>query len=197
MLDCNLYRTISIPQVGAQIIAVVETGGEGLEHLFTSTGAHDGTDHQALGWIVVVLLFLQIASGFARPSAKKATNDKQQQAAGTSTPEEGVSAEQEINQEDDEANKSGVEKPADESAVDDDDNKKPCIRVAWELQHRFLGFGALGLAWYTAHTGLDKFESKFPGEGDGIGIFFWTSAVVLAAVIAVLTLYAKVFRRES
>eukprot|EP00547_Thalassionema_nitzschioides_P001071 CAMPEP_0194211040 /NCGR_PEP_ID=MMETSP0156-20130528/9250_1 /TAXON_ID=33649 /ORGANISM="Thalassionema nitzschioides, Strain L26-B" /LENGTH=570 /DNA_ID=CAMNT_0038938465 /DNA_START=28 /DNA_END=1740 /DNA_ORIENTATION=+ len=69
-------------------------------------------------------------------------------------------------------------------------------RSGWELSHRFLGLGMIGLCWYQCHTGLELYELLSQSTTDYIALF-WGITGTLGGLILVGTVLGTFKKKET
>ena len=69
------------------------------------------------------------------------------------------------------------------------------IRIFWELGHKLVGAGLLGMAWWQVQDGLGLYAERH-AETD-FTLAFWAVVIVLSVVILALYIYDKVFRTKA
>ena len=74
------------------------------------------------------------------------------------------------------------------------EDKEP-IRVIWELGHKLVGAGLLGMAWWQVQDGLGLYSERYTGT-DFLPAF-WAVAIVLSIVILALYIYDKNCRTKA
>jgi len=124
--------------------------------------------HGTIGLVVYLFVFIQVLMGILRPSLPRSSTTKSL----------------DVTQRDEDVEAS------DPSMTDSEETAemkppKSIARRSFEVGHRVLGLGLLGLAWYNCHTGIQILTYYF-GEGYDATNAFWGSIGGLCGVILVM-----------
>jgi Eukaryotic cytochrome b561 len=202
--------------MGANTAAfLLQTAAFGVAVYMTSQdneGHFQGT-HKSVGLAVYLASFVQVLSGFFRPPLsrpgppvkfREASDEDNNDHGEQSFPQEGPSnnsAQLAVG----EGGRRGAEPESVDSSkgyagvgADDDDlqelpapresPKKSVSRLAFEVGHRVVGFGLVGLAWYNCSTGIDAMVAHY-GEFYDNTTVLWGVVGALSGLIALLYAY--------
>jgi hypothetical protein len=121
-----------------------------------------GNKHEFIGLLMMIFVFIQVASGWLRPHL---SNEDRGQAPVTKV-------------EGEEASEEGDDLDTPQKS----EHGKTFARKWFEIQHRVLGTGLLGLSWYQCILGLEIYEEDigitFPAEK-----IFWAVVGTITGVI--------------
>ncbi|KAL3905610.1 MAG: hypothetical protein SGARI_004374 [Bacillariaceae sp.] len=182
-LSIHKYGTIVVVvfTILGFILGVVATSKEGSTHF-------NKTAHNKAGLAIFILILLQGAMGFWRPSpnppkdtattpAKKGSDDDDTDSDAKDQPSSlNDTMEQEGSQ----------EVSVDSSSTDGGDDKpRPSwIRTGWEYTHRFLGVALLGMAWYNCTSGIVLQSEKYAQDDqEQLTTVFWSITGLIAGTI--------------
>jgi len=163
-LTPGLWFRIHMSGNGASFILMTAAFAIAIHLIRKEEGAANFNDnsHRYLGLTVYLLTFVQILIGIFRPSMTTKKSDtpcSHQLDVESDLAVEDSNDGREMGVGDVEGQPSGTPKetaPCSPTAEDDGAmDRKTWSRVAFELGHRLLGFGLIGLAWYNCFTGID------------------------------------------
>lgn len=154
-------------------IAITKNGMEGLKDF----NLHN---HQSYGYLIVFFAWAQMAGGFLRPRSHSTVQPVESMhphdAEASSVPADGTKV----------------------AAKDQEDGWKRMIVPIWKQSHRWMGLLLIGLAWYTAYTGIQLLSDDYPQSvGMNLGKFFWSIASITVATIVALIIYAVFFPKTT
>jgi Eukaryotic cytochrome b561 len=202
--------------MGANTAAfLLQTAAFGVAVYMTSQdneGHFQGT-HKSVGLAVYLVSFVQVLSGFFRPPLsrpgppvkfREASDEDNNDHGEQSFPQEGPSnnsaqlAVGEGGRRGAEPESLGSSKGYAGVGAEDDDTqelpaprknpKKRASRLAFEVGHRVVGFGLVGLAWYNCSTGIDAMVAHY-GEFYDNTTVLWGVVGTLSGLIALLYAY--------
>lgn len=122
--------------------------------------------HRTLGLVIFILAFGQALGGALRPHAPHAPAKSEE------APEESP----------EEANG----KSSKPEATDDETPEKTIVRYAWEIGHRVIGLGLLGLCWYQVQLGVKTYADFFnDGDADTMLAALWAIIGSLGGIMLI------------
>jgi heme A synthase len=119
--------------------------------------------HDTIGLVVFLLVFVQVMSGWFRPHLPKKPAKRSDPFGANDAEEEGNVATATAN-----------EQPV---------LKKSLFRVLFEYQHRILGLGLLGLAWYEVYLGIGLFQGRYGLNYNATAVFFGVAASLAGLIV--------------
>jgi hypothetical protein len=145
-----------------------------------------GPKHTLIGLLVMILVLVQAMSGWFRPHLPKEAH-----AAAAANASVNVSTTSHLNTSHDHE-ENGEERPLASnnnfnSYEQPGYNKKSAARRIFEVQHRILGLGLLGLCWYQVYLGILQYNGRYALTFPATLVFF-----VVAGVLAGATIVGKI-----
>lgn len=145
-------------------------GLEGRDH-----GHLTENSHRIIGAVVTFLILVQALTGYFRPKAPEIEMEGN---------EESVAGEESTNRQS-------------HGQTTAHSERKTTRRKVWELQHRLVGMGMVGGAWYNIHRGIslyeDRFGNLFKDDSRSSAEIFWGGIIGLVVSLCVLATLARVF----
>merc|ERR1712165_675356 len=135
-------------------------------------GHFESTHHQ-MGYVIFILMTLQVVLAIFRPSKVQQINDEKEQGL-----EEGGK----------ENNENFTEHDSSTKKANDPTVTTTSIRRIWELKHLVVGYALLALSLYQCHSGLKRLTLK--GYTD-YTIALWIYVSCVAALLIVGVYYLK------
>ncbi|GKY97937.1 hypothetical protein MPSEU_000751700 [Mayamaea pseudoterrestris] len=129
--------------------------------------------HNKLGLVVFLLLFIQVMTGWFRPHLPKHSK--------------AAIAEGEHDCDDDHAETGAAGATTEnnnENAYEQSTTpKKSSRRVAFEIGHRIIGTGLLGLSWYQIYLGIELYDDEYGMSFNGNAVFFGVAGTIVGLII--------------
>jgi len=141
--------------------------------------------HRVIGLAVYVLAFVQVVMGILRPHLPHNADDKKDS---SDTEQE----EKDLEASDSSDPNTNTNDAAASSSSNNTKNKKSCARIAFEIAHRTLGFGLLGLAWYNCDLGSRLVTQRFGEEYAALTALVWGLVGGISAVVFALYAFRRV-----
>jgi len=121
------------------------------------------SSHGRVGISILVLVVLQSIAGCFRPALPKAPME---------------------NKEKDKRDVLNETERTDNPNYNKSMDKKPSVRIVWEVLHRLSGMALLAMAWYNCHTGIVRSTSMLEDYNNWTGVF-WSVVGVFGGLIAI------------
>jgi len=143
--------------------------------------------HRMLGLIVYLLVYVQIGMGIFRPHLPK-----------HSTPTNSGTDSDFAESSDDGCNIEGQKSKRE--ATPPSVEIAPCkswSRIAFEIAHRILGYGLIGLSWYTAYLGINIMMDDYGISRRYLDALWIAASAVVGSVLGLYAIQHLLRRRES